>query len=491
MRYVMRSLTGIFLLCLTAGLLGYAVHSFYQGLEARSADPGRTRGDRERVFTVTTGVLTPQDATPVITAFGEVSSLRSLEIRAEVAGRVLELAEAFRDGGAIEAGAILLRVDPAQAQSAVDIARAEQAEAIAQRTETDTRVTLAEADLRAAQQTRVLRAQALERQQAIQNRGAGTSAAVEDAEIALASADQAVVGRQQALAQAQSALELAIILVDRRGIDLREAERKLSETNVSAPFDGLLSAATAVPGSMVSANESIGTLTDMGALEVAFRVSNAQFARLRNNLGGTEVEATLALGDIPISVSGRVDRAGAAVGDGQTGRLLYARLNGDDAQILRPGDFLTVKIREPSLADVAVIPATAVDATGAVLVVDDDGRLQNRQLRILRRQQDEVIVSGGDAGLVYVRERSPQLGEGIRVRAIPDGGVPADGATPPARPEETAALDLDPERRARLIAFVEENRRMPAEVKARLLGQLEAPQVPAQVVERLERRMGG
>jgi hypothetical protein len=52
-------------------------------------------------------------------------------------------------------------------------------------------------------------------------------------------------------------------------------------------------------------------------------------------------------------------------------------------------------------------------------------------------------------------------------------------------------VELSAERRAALVAFVEANARMPDEAKARVLAQLREPQVPAQMIERLESRMGG
>jgi hypothetical protein len=47
------------------------------------------------------------------------------------------------------------------------------------------------------------------------------------------------------------------------------------------------------------------------------------------------------------------------------------------------------------------------------------------------------------------------------------------------------------ERKAKLVAFVTANKRMPAAAKQRILGQLEKPKVPARMVERIESRMGG
>lgn len=428
MRFLTRTLMGVFLLCLTAGLLALAGGSLYRAMNSGDAGGGRGRGPQERVFTVLTGTIENGPATPVITAYGEVSSRRTLEVRAAVAGRVVEIADAFRDGGRVKAGTVLLRVDPADAESALALARAELAEAKASRAEAETRLELAEADLAAAKQARELRAQALARQEDLRDRGAGTGAAVEDAEIALASAEQALVGRRQALAQAKAALDLARIAVERRQIAVDEAERTLADTTVTAPFDGLLTEASVVDGAIVGTNEKIGSLIDPDALEVAFRVSTAQFARLLGpggRLGEAEVTATLPLDDDPVEVSGIVDRAGAEVGAGQTGRLLYARLHGEGAAALRPGDFLTVTIVEPPLSDVAVIPASAASAAGEILLVGEDDRLEAAEVRILRRQGDMLIVDGAPEGRDYVVARAPHLGPGVKVRAVPRGDARA------------------------------------------------------------------
>jgi len=65
-------------------------------------------------------------------------------------------------------------------------------------------------------------------------------------------------------------------------------------------------------------------------------------------------------------------------------------------------------------------------------------------------------------------------------------GQEGDGAQVAAAPE---MITLDAERRAKLIAFVSEGR-MPDDVKARIIGQLEAEEVSSETVSRLEARMG-
>jgi hypothetical protein len=185
-----------------------------------------------------------------------------------------------------------------------------------------------------------------------------------------------------------------------------------------------------------------------------------------------------------ILTSGTINRESAGVGEGQTGRTIYARI--DAPAGFRPGDFVRVRVEETPLDGVAVLPARAVDPAGRVLVVGEEDRLAEAEVEVLRRQGNDVIVRAvGLYGREIVAERTPLLGAGIRVRPV----------RPETATEEAAAepemVTLDPERRARLVAFIEGNPFMPPDVKERALGQLQQEQVPAQVIERIESRMGG
>jgi hypothetical protein len=133
---------------------------------------------------------------------------------------------------------------------------------------------------------------------------------------------------------------------------------------------------------------------------------------------------------------------------------------------------------------VARLPATAVSGNNKVLVVGEDERLSEADVTLVRRQGDDVLVRSRElSGAQIVAERSPLLGAGIKVRVLS-----AEGNAPQAAPETIA---LDPERRAKLIAFVEANKRMPKQAKERVLAQLQEPEVRKELVERLEGRMGG
>lgn len=486
MRFLRRSLTGLFLLSVTVAILVWAGATLVGAIQERMARDGGVRPEGERVFAANVVAVEPTRIAPETTVFGEVRSRRTLEVRATASGRVVELSPGFAEGGAVKAGELLVAIDPADAEAAVAVARTDLDEAKATLAESERAVTLAADDLASAEAQQALRERALSRARDLAQRGVGSAAAVETAELAMAQAAQAVLSRRQAVAQADARLDQARIAVSRRQIGLAEAERALADTRIVAQFAGTLSDVSAVEGGLVAPNERLASLIDAEALEVAFRLSTSQYARLVDEGGQLFPAAVTAVLDVlgaDLVATGRITRESGSVAQGQTGRLIFAAL--DDAAGYRPGDFVTVRVTEPALDGVALLPATALDGSGTVLALLPDDRLEVVPITLMRRQGDAVIVSAeGIAGREVVAERSPLLGAGVRVRPLRAGAAPATD-------EQVDLIELAPERRAALIAFVESNARMPAEAKARVLAQLSAERVPAQVVERIESRMGG
>ena len=119
-------------------------------------------------------------------------------------------------------------------------------------------------------------------------------------------------------------------------------------------------------------------------------------------------------------------------------------------------------------------------------MVNDDSRLEEADIELLRRVGDEVIVRGrGLRNRLIVAERTPLLGIGIKVRPI------SSDQDDVAEPEAPRMVALSDEERERLIAMVEANSFMPATAKERVVRQLRQPEVPAAMLDRLRSRAGG
>lgn len=492
MRFLGRSLLGLFLLSVTLAVLALAGHLVNSAVQARLAGPETPRMARERVFAANVLTVTAQDIVPRMASHGEIRARRSLELRAPRGGRVIWLAPGFEDGAEVAEGQLLVRLDPSDAIATRDLALNDLARAEAELRDAGRALTLAGDELAAAVAQADLRAQALARQQSLSGRGVGSEAAVETAALAASAADQAVLSRRAAEAQAEARQDQARTALARQQITLAEAERALSETGITAGFAGRLAAVAVTEGGLVGQNERLAQIIDPAALEVSFRLSAAQFSRLLDpsgDLAPTPVTVALDLGAAQITATGRLSRVGAEVGAGQTGRLIHAAL--DPAPGLRPGDFVQVDLAEPALPQVALLPASALGAGDTVLVLGPDDRLTQGTVEVLRRQGDRVIVRAPHLeGREVVAERTALLGQGIRIRPVrpsAESAAAADAGTAPP----PATVTLTPEHRARLIALVEANGRMPPEARARIVAQLSQDDVPAQLVARLESRAGG
>ena len=482
MRFLTRSLVALLLASVSLGALGYAGYTISQAVQARGEASGRPAVGRERVFTVRAYPVTLTEVAPTLSAFGEVRAQRALELRAPVGGQVLEVAAGFEDGADVTAGQLLFRIDPADAEAALALAQTDMARAEAELRDAERAFALAAEDVAAAEAQYDLRTRAFQRRQDLAQRGVATEAALEEAELAMVSARQSLVGRKQAQAQAEARRDQARTALERQKITLSEAERRLADTVVTASLSGILADVGLVAGRQVNTNEQLGQIIDPNALEVSVRVSTEQYLRLldeNGHLRDTSAEIALQVAGFEITSPGRVVRVSATVEQGQSGRRLFVALDAPSG--FRPGDFVTVRLKEPALQNVALLPAAAITSTGSVLAIGADDRLEAVPVTIERRQGDQVIVRA-DAlnGREIVREIGPVLGAGLLVRPL---RTDAQGTLAAPQPE---MVTLDPERRAALKARIEANTRMPAEVRDRMLAQLDQDQVPAQMVERIE-----
>ncbi len=415
MKFMTRGLLGLLILAMTIALLATAASVVISAFKDDDS-AGRDRSAKERVFVVSVAQLNGSEATPKISTFGEILSGRTLELRAASGGALVQVAPNFREGGVVKKGDLLFQTDPATADANAQLSQTQLDEAVAELEEARSALILAQDELVAVRHQADLREQAIIRQRSLRERGVGTEAGMEEAALAASAAQQQILSVRQAIADAKARIKRSEIEVSRSQINNNESQRQLSNTSVYAKFDGALSDVTSVLGGLVNANERLATLIDPKALEVSFRISNLQFNRLTAN--GQDISEI----NVGVSAEGgtliaaKVDRISAAVGEGQTGRVLIANLDVTENTTLRPGDFVSVAIEEPALQNVTILPSTAASATGEILLLGDNDRLEAVSIEVLRKQGDEIIIDIGEhAGREVVLERAPQLGAGIKV----------------------------------------------------------------------------
>ncbi len=480
MRFYRQSLLGLFLAAVTLGLLTLGALQIANAVGQRGEKQGGPPVAEERVASVRVMTVTGTEISPIIIAYGEIRARRTLEIRSPRAGRVVWTAPELASGNAVARGALLVRLDRAEAQAALDLATADLGSRTADRAQALGTLALAQDELAAAEDQLALRAAATARQRDLRARDAGSATAVEESQLAESSARQSLLAARQSLlaAEAQSAEAEAAIL--RQKIAVTEARRALAETEIRAGFSGVLDAVAVVEGGLVGANDQIATLIDPTRLDVWIRLSTSQFVQLLDadgTLRPSPARAELATGGAILQATGQLARAGAALGEGESGRLVIATL--EAAPGFRPGDFVAVTLSEPPLPDVAILPGGAIGTDGAVLALTADDRLEAVPVTILRRQGDDVIIDATALdGRDIVTERTSQTGVGIKVR--------------PIRSDDLAeSLALDDGERARLMALVQADASLSEADRTTVMTQLTGATVPAALVAEINARAGG
>ena len=260
MRFIIRGFFGLFLAGLTAALILAAATILSSAIKDSQPDGSHGSRAQERTFAVNVARVQPINATPVIETFGEVISGRTLELRAASGGALVQIAGSFREGGVVQKGALLFQTDPATASANAQLSQAALDEAEVELNEAIEALVLAKDELVAAKNQYGLRQQVLARQTSLRERGIGTETALETAALAASAAEQGILSKRQALANAKARINRAKISLSRSNINFNETARILAETSVIAKFDGVLSEVTADLGTLVNPGERLALL---------------------------------------------------------------------------------------------------------------------------------------------------------------------------------------------------------------------------------------
>ena len=210
-----------------------------------------------------TQVATPpggSTALPVLVASGYVVARRSSDVGVKTGGRLARIR--FEEGTRVRKGAVMAEIEHADIDAQLEAARRAVAES--------------EAQLAQAVAARDEDVRNLERQRQLKKDGITTDASLTGAESAAAVSAARVKSAEAAIASA--------------GARVRVTEEALENTNVRAPFDGVVIKKRAEVGETVSPfgvqgqssreGGAIATIADLGELEVQTEVSENTVAKL-------------------------------------------------------------------------------------------------------------------------------------------------------------------------------------------------------------------
>jgi HlyD family secretion protein len=241
----------------------------------------------------------------------------AVTVASKVAGRIVGIE--VREGDAVKAGQLLVRLDDAQLRARVDQAAAAKATIESQvasarlgidllRKEVPLTIDAAKAEVGRARAA-VATAEASERQarrdadrsRDLVAKGFTSGQQSERAQLALDAAASALTSAREALAQSRKQLAQAELGGDRIGVreaeflslqaqlrqaqaTLAEAESVLADLTIRAPVPGLVATRMREPGEVISAGAPLLELVDLDQLYLKVYVPEAQIGKLRLGL---------------------------------------------------------------------------------------------------------------------------------------------------------------------------------------------------------------
>ena len=491
MNFLLRSLLGLIILSITLGFLIFGSFVLIEALKKRSEKSDNRRFQKERVFAVNVETLNKQIASPKILSYGEIYSKRMLEIRPLVSGRLDYVSEKFVEGGYVKSGDILFRLNQKDYLNELEIAEIDLEDTKAQLSEAISKLDYANLEFEVSESQLNLRKNALDRQTQLAESGLITSSQLENTQLAYSSSKQQFLNKQNLVKSSKNAIDKLKIQLKRRSISIDKAKRNLDETEIKAPFDGIIASVNILPGSVINKNEKLGTLLDPNSLEVMFNLSANEFARVIDKDGkllNLDITAYLKLSNNDIPFSGKIERINPEIMNIGSGRKLFASINLGENKTLRPGDFVVLEIKEPSLKNITVLPSSAVTIDGKIFILEEDNRLKEIEVTILRRQGNEVIVSGAPTDKEYVMQRSPQLGNGLKIKPLRKKDREISNSVNLSKNNEL--VTISPEKQKKLINILDKLDRMPKSVKDRLYEEINSGKIKAKTLKRLEKNMG-
>ena len=468
--------------------IGYTVTSFTSSSEKDRRYSNKRKG-AEREYTVFTDQIKRTEETPVIYAYGEVKSWRTLEIRAPVIGKISEVAEIFRDGSVVFEGDFLFSIEDKEYKDSLTIAKTDLRDAESDLVNAKTLFELSKLDLEAAEKEKAIRLASFERQKKLKSSGVISESIFEQASLSVTNAEKSLITKKNSLVQAENKIFKAEVLLERKKVGYDLAKRQLADTKFFAPFTGVLDQVNAVTGRLISSNERLGKILDPKALEVVFPLSDIQYSRITDQEGNfikLKVEYSSGRSEKDNVHFGIIERVGGQVNTGNTGRQVFATISAAKGISLKPGDFVNVKVFEPKLKGIAKLPLGSLGSNNTVLLVNDDLRLEKIKIDVVRFQENHILVRNVPFDRKFVTKWSPQLDSGVKVKVIE-----SSKGNKGVKPAKNESIKLTDEEREKLINAVENNKWIPKDVKKRLVKQLSQELVPKKVVDRLRKRMGG
>ncbi|MFQ5462184.1 MAG: efflux RND transporter periplasmic adaptor subunit [Phycisphaerae bacterium] len=403
-RKVLLSTVLIVLMIGGAGLVANVLYGMREDVPRRDTPPSTP--------TVATRVLGRETVAEQFTGYGTAYAMRETRVSAEVAGRILAIADGLRAGARVAAGQVLIRIDDREYRQilarAEALAAATQARVDELKNESEKLGALIET---ARRETEVARAE-WQRVADLRQRNLAAKKEYDFADLALQQAVRVLQGYE--LQASKIGPQSQGLLATKRAqmADVARAKLDIERCEVKAPYAGVILRRPIEHGDWVSPGQLLLVLMDPSHVEISLQLPASAYSRVAEGS-----PCRLFSDSVPdVTWAGVVARVGPKV-DEQT-RTFPVYINVDNtkqAQPCVPGTFLHAEVQGPTHRDAILVPRGAMRNGAVYLAVE--GKAAKHAVSVVRRIGDRIMVAEDDlAGQALILSHLSLLTDGAAVR---------------------------------------------------------------------------
>ncbi|MFQ5912898.1 MAG: efflux RND transporter periplasmic adaptor subunit [Nitrospinota bacterium] len=362
--------------------------------------------------------ISPRPFIHRLEALGTVRAFREAALGVKVSGPVSRVPEGIELGASVRRRALLAEIDPVPFQIEVRYREAllGRAQAELRRAQAVTRRQRGLIDIN-REKLRLARAE-WKRLKGLFERGLIARQELERSELLVRRTQEELQRAQSALEELDGQRAMAASNVAAARAELSRAQQSLKDSQVRAPFSGVISEKVVTVGEMVSPGTVLFRLVDHDVVRVLIRAPAHDIGLLHPGL-----PAEVLVEGFSRPFRGKVAYVGPRA-DART-RTFPVEVLVDNTGLRRllPGIFARARVPLKTYPSAILIPRSSVVAQekgSAVFIVDPERRTaKKRPIRIARAFGSRLLISQGlDAGDLLVIRGQPMLDDGARVRVV-------------------------------------------------------------------------
>lgn len=364
-----------------AGLAGagyyWKQHDAVAPVAAGEAKPGKDAKGSAKPVAVTTIIAQKRDYPVRLTANGTVSSLNVVDVRSQITATVAKVH--IKEGQFVKAGELLFTLD-----SRADEANLQKAQ---------------------AQLDKDLATLADNQRQLTRNKDLYAKKFIA----------QSVVDTSQTQVEAQQ----AVVNTDKAAI--AAAKVALSYNRIVAPASGRTGLINVFAGSLVQANATatpLVTITQMDPIAITFPLPQRNLNDALQSMQNPDSKVLASLPDQDKKFIGKLQFVDNVV-DASSGTVKVKAVFENKELKLWPGAYANLEMTIKTIKDAIVLPqdAVVIGARGnSVFVVNNEGKAEQKPVKIIQSFTDEVAISGIEPGVKVVIDGKQNLRPGSSVK---------------------------------------------------------------------------